>query len=31
MIRSMTSGYRPGCGTLFGWSERSKVMVDLDH
>jgi hypothetical protein len=31
MIRSMTSGYWPGCGTLSKWSKRSKVMVDLDH
>ena len=26
-----TSGYLPGCGTLSGWSVRSKVMVDSDH
>ena len=31
MIESTTSGYLFGCGTLLGWSVRSKVMVDSDH
>ena len=30
-IRSTTSGYLPGCGTLSEWSVRSKVMADFDH
>ena len=31
MIGSTMSGYLPSCGTLFGWSVRSKVMADFDH
>jgi hypothetical protein len=30
-IGSTTSGHLPSCGTCSGWSERSKVIEELDH
>jgi hypothetical protein len=30
-IRSTTSRYLLGCGTLSRWLDQSKVMGDLDH
>jgi hypothetical protein len=31
MIGSIMSGHLPGCGTLLGWSDRSKVMANSGH